>query len=108
TTVGYVFEGQIRHAIQVRLPATWRNDSERIGAIRVTDPKGRPIALSDLADIRFEEGPSEIEREKVQRRAVVAVNVRGRDIAGFVAEAQARIHAQVKLPPRYRLHWGGQ
>jgi heavy metal efflux system protein len=108
TTVGSVFEGQIRHPIQVRLPVSWRNDPEKIAAIRVTDPRGRPIALSDLADFRFEEGPSEIEREKVQRRAVVAVNVRGRDIAGFVAEAQARIARQVSLPPGYLLHWGGQ
>ncbi|HEV3165040.1 MAG TPA: CusA/CzcA family heavy metal efflux RND transporter [Isosphaeraceae bacterium] len=108
TTVGYVFEGQIRHAIQVRLPESWRNDPEKIASIRVTDPKGRAIALSDLADIRFEEGPSEIERENVQRRAVVAVNVRGRDIAGFVAEARARIARDVVLPPHYLPRWGGQ
>jgi heavy metal efflux system protein len=108
TTVGNVFEGQVRHAIQVRLPETWRNDPDKIASIRVTDPHGRPIVLSDLADIRFEEGPSEIEREKVQRRAVVAVNVRGRDIAGFVAEAQARIEKDVKRPSGYILRWGGQ
>src|SRR5579864_383764 len=108
TTVGYTFEGQIRHPIQVRLPLSWRNDADKIASIRVTDPKGRPIALSDLADIRFEEGPSEIEREKVQRRAVVAINVRGRDIASFVAEAKRQIAAQVKLPGTYILRWGGQ
>jgi cobalt-zinc-cadmium resistance protein CzcA len=108
TTVGTVFEQQIRHPLQVRLPLSWRNDPERIAAIRVTDPHGRPIALEDLAEIRFEEGPSEIEREKVQRRAVVAVNVRGRDIASFVAEADARVRKEVKLPERYILHWGGQ
>jgi cobalt-zinc-cadmium resistance protein CzcA len=108
TTVGTVFEGQRRHAMQVRLGESWRNDPKKIATIRVTDPKGRPIALGDLADIRFEEGPSEIERENVQRRAVVAVNVRGRDIAGFVAEARAAIEAKVKLPENYILRWGGQ
>ena len=108
TTVGNVFEGHVRHPIQVRLPASWRDDPERIKSIRVTDPKGRPIPLQDLADVRMEEGPSEIEREDVQRRAVVAVNVRGRDIAGFVAEARAAIAAKVELPPGYLLRWGGQ
>jgi len=108
TTVGQVFEGQVRHALQVRLPESWRNDPDRIKAIRITDPNGRPIALRDLADVRFEEGPSEIERENVQRRAVVAVNVRGRDIAGFVAEARVAIDRQVKLGPGYLLRWGGQ
>ena len=47
----------------------------------VVDPKGRPIALQDLADVAFEEGPNEVERENVQRRAVVGANVLGRDIA---------------------------
>src|SRR3954452_19079702 len=109
TTVGTVFEeAGRRHSIQVRLPESWRNDPEKIKAIRITDPKGRPIALRDLADVTFEEGPSEVERENVQRRAVVGVNVRGRDIAGFVAEAQAAIDARVKLPPGYILRWGGQ
>jgi cobalt-zinc-cadmium resistance protein CzcA len=108
TTVGTAFEGQVRHPIQVRLPEAWRNDPERIRSIRVVDPQGRGIALRDLADVSFEEGPSEVERENVQRRAVVGVNVRGRDIAGFVAEAQAAINARVDLPPNYILRWGGQ
>jgi heavy metal efflux system protein len=108
TTVGTVFEGQVRHPIQVRLPEAWRNDPEKIASIRVADSKGRAITLSDLADLRMEEGPSEVERENVQRRAVIAVNVRGRDIASFVAEARAAIDAKVTLPPNYVLRWGGQ
>src|SRR4051794_2838632 len=108
TTVGTAFEGQYRHPIQVRLPESWRNDPEKIRSIRIVDPQGRPIALRDLADVSFEEGPSEVERENVQRRAVVGVNVRGRDIAGFVAEAQAAIDAKVSRPPGYILRWGGQ
>ena len=73
-------------------------------------PRGGSIPLKDLAEIVEEEGPSEVERENVQRRAVVGVNVRGRDIASFVAEAQKTIDAKVKLPKSggYVLHWGGQ
>ena len=108
TTVGTLFEGQKRYAIQVRLPSSWRNDPDRIGSIRITDPMGRPIMLRDLAEIAFEEGPNEIERENVQRRAVVGVNVRGRDLAGFVAEAQAAIDREVPKTPGYLIRWGGQ
>jgi cobalt-zinc-cadmium resistance protein CzcA len=108
TTVGTVFEEDKRHPLRVRLPALWRNDPEKIGSIRVVDPQGRPIPLKDLAEIVDEEGPSEVERENAQHRAVVGVNVRGRDIASFVAEAQAAIDAQVKLPQLYHPRWGGQ
>jgi cobalt-zinc-cadmium resistance protein CzcA len=108
TTVGTVFEGQVRSPIQVRLPLAWRSDPKRIEQIRVVDPNGRPINLRELADVKYEEGPNEIERENVQRRAVVGVNVRGRDIAGFVAEAEAAIERDVKLPGGYILRWGGQ
>jgi cobalt-zinc-cadmium resistance protein CzcA len=108
TTVGTLFEGQRRYAIQVRLPESWRNDPDRIGSIRIADPKGQSIPLRDLATIVPDEGPNEIERENVQRRAVVGVNVRGRDIAGFVAEAQAAIEKEVTKTPGYVIRWGGQ
>jgi cobalt-zinc-cadmium resistance protein CzcA len=108
TTVGTVFEEDKRHPLRVRLPESWRNDPNKIDSIRVVDSKGRPISLKDLVEIVEEEGPSEVERENVQHRAVVGVNVRGRDIASFVAEAQAAIDTQVKLPHLYRFHWGGQ
>ncbi len=119
-TVGTVFEDEkkesakvrlpARHPLRVRLPESWRNDAERIGSIQVIDPSGRPIPLKDLAEIVEEEGFSEIERDNVQRRAVVGVNVRGRDIASFVAEAQKAIDGHVKLPKSggYVLRWGGQ
>ncbi len=107
-TVGTVFEDYKRHPLRVRLPESWRDDPERIGAIQIMDPKGGRIPLKDLAEIALEEGPSEIERENVQRRAVIGANVRGRDIAGFVADAQAQIDAKVPLPPNYILRWGGQ
>lgn len=108
TTVGTVFEGQIRRPLQVRLPLEWRDGVEKIGSIRITDPMGRPIPLKDLAEIKMEEGPSEVERENVERRVYVGVNVRGRDIAGFVHEARDAINAEVEQPPGYVFRWGGQ
>ncbi len=99
-----------RHPLRVRLPESWRTDAERIGSIRVKDAMGRAVPLKELADIDEEEGPDEIERDNVQRRAVVGVNVRGRDMASFVAEAQHAIDKQVKMPKSggYVLRWGGQ
>jgi cobalt-zinc-cadmium resistance protein CzcA len=110
TTVGTVFEDYKRHPLRVRLPESWRNSPEKIESIRIIDQAGRPIPLKDLARIWKEEGPSEVERENIQRRAVVGVNVRGRDIASFVAQAQAAIDAHVKLPEAggYVIRWGGQ
>lgn len=99
-----------RHPLRVRLPESWRTDADRIGSIRVKDALGRAVPLKELADIEEEEGPDAIERDNVQRRAVVGVNVRGRDMASFVAEAQAAIDAQVTMPKSggYVLRWGGQ
>jgi cobalt-zinc-cadmium resistance protein CzcA len=110
TTVGTVFEQDKRHPLRVRLPESWRNRAEKIGSIRIIDPQGRGIPLKDLAEITEEEGPNEVERENVQHRAVVGVNVRGRDISGFVADAQAAIdaHFNKKFPDGYRVRWGGQ
>jgi cobalt-zinc-cadmium resistance protein CzcA len=107
-TVGTVFEEDKRHPLRVRLPVSWRNDPQKIESIQILDPRGYPIPLKDLAYIEKEEGPNEVERENAQRRAVVGVNVRGRDIVSFVAEAQAAIEKKVKFPELYHPRWGGQ
>ena len=106
--VGFVFEGQRRFPLQVRLPASWRGDLDKIKQIRIADPQGRHIPLSDLAELKLEEGPAQISREAIRRRTLVQCNVRGRDIASFVKEAQREIARQVRLPAGYSLAWGGQ
>ncbi|RUL87047.1 efflux RND transporter permease subunit [Tautonia sociabilis] len=106
--VGQVFEGQRRFALQVRFPESVRQDLESIRRIKVADPLGRQIPLEQLADLEIEQGPLQVSRENIRRRQLIECNVRGRDVAGFVAEAQRRIAAEVELPPGYSLHWGGQ
>jgi cobalt-zinc-cadmium resistance protein CzcA len=108
TTVGTVFEGQVRHDIQVRLPESWREDPERIRSIPIIDPRGRPIPLGDLADVASRKARARSSARTCSAARWSGVNVRGRDIAGFVAEAQAAIAARVKLPPGYLVRWGGQ
>jgi cobalt-zinc-cadmium resistance protein CzcA len=66
------------------------------------------VPLRELADIKVVDGPSQISRESGKRRLVVGVNVEGRDLGGFVQEAQDKIAKQVSLPQGYTLDWGGQ
>lgn len=106
--VGQVLEGQRRFALQVRFQPTDRADIERIRNIKVADPQGRLIPLSQLTSIQVEQGPAQISRQNIQRRISVETNVRGRDLGSFVAEAQQAVSQKVKLPPGYLLEWGGQ
>ena len=106
--VGEIVEGNRRFTLQVRFPQEQRNTTEAISNLRVGDSEGHFIPLAQLADIQEEEGPAQISREGGERRISVEVNVRGRDLAGFVAEAQKVVAAKIKVPDGYELQWGGQ
>lgn len=106
--VGEVFEGQRRFALQVRFSPEARRDLEAIRSVPISAPDGTSVPLGQVADLRLESGPAQISREAIQRRMTIQVNVRGRDIAGFVAEARERIGRDVDVPPGYFLDWGGQ
>jgi cobalt-zinc-cadmium resistance protein CzcA len=107
-TVGEVLEGQRRFDIQVRFTPESRSDVERIRSLKVADPQGRMIPLSQLADIVIEEGPAQITRENIHRRIAVEANVRGTDLASFVADVQRAVSTQVTLPTGYYVEYGGQ
>jgi cobalt-zinc-cadmium resistance protein CzcA len=79
-----------------------------IASLRISDDTGRSVPLSQIADIRMEDGPAEIDREQGSRKITVQANVRGRDVASFVADAQKVVAARVKLPAGYSVVWGGQ
>jgi heavy metal efflux system protein len=105
--VGKIYEGRVRFPIIVRFPRSWREDRERLQQLPVHVHGEQIVPLGELADIVLEETPPSIEHEASQRRTFVSCNVRGRDVASFVNEAQAAIARDVKLPPNYRLEWGG-
>jgi cobalt-zinc-cadmium resistance protein CzcA len=71
-------------------------------------PNGAQVLLRDLAEISLIDGPAQISRESGKRRLVIGVNVEGRDLGGFVQEAQEEIAKKVSLPEGYSLQWGGQ
>lgn len=107
TNVGQVVVDQRRFDIQVRIAAPYRNDVEAIRNLRVADPQGRLLPLGELADVRKEIGVYEIWRKDRERRAMIQANVRGRDLASFVADARAEVTKRVSLPRGYRIEWGG-
>lgn len=109
---GTVFEGQKSFALQVRYPKEVRDSPESIRALLVrgtaADGTERMIPLDLVTDIRVEEGPAQISRDNISRRIAVEANVRGRDLASAVAEAQQAVKDKVTLPPGWTIHWGGQ
>lgn len=106
--VGQVVEGNRRFALQVRFEQPQRASADAIRNLKVGDPEGHFIPLSQLADILDEEGPAQVSRENGQRRVTVEVNVRDRDIGSFVAEARRAVEARVRVPPGYLVEWGGK
>ncbi|MFZ1900160.1 MAG: efflux RND transporter permease subunit [Azonexus sp.] len=103
-----IFEGERRFPGVVRLPERFRNNVEAISNVLITSPNGAQVRLVDVAKIRVMDGPAQISRELGKRRIVVGVNVKDRDLGGFVAELQQKVDAQIKLPEGYYLEWGGQ
>ncbi len=103
-----LYEGERRFSVVVRFPTEVRNSAEAIGATLLPTPGGALVPLSSVAKIRLVDGPAQISRESGKRRVVIGANVEGRDLGGFVAEAQQRLDAEVKLPEGYYFKFGGQ
>ena len=103
-----VLDGQRRFAVYLRVAEQFRSTPEAIGDLWVANKEGVRVPLSSVAQISLVEGPPVVSREAAQRRVVVQTNVRGRDMGGFVAEAQKVVAEKVKLPAGYVVTWGGQ
>jgi len=106
---GVVYEGDKAFDITIRLPEKERNSLKALGGLVIISPAtGARLPLSMLADIKRVEGPVQIGRESGKRRILVEANIGGRDLGGFVAEAQQKVKEKVSLPEGYYLTWGGQ
>ena len=106
--ISEMVQGEQRYAIAVRLPSRIRNDLDAIEALQLKASGGELVRLNQVADIRVVRGPILVNRDDAHRRVVVMTNVEGRDLGGFVNDAQQAIARQLKLPPGYTLQWGGQ
>ena len=105
---GDIFEGQRRFPLVVRLPEEQRTDVDALANTLIPTEAGQLLPLRNLAEVRETEGYSTINREWGRRLIKVQCNVRGRDIASFVQEAQTRIGNEMNLPEGYVIEWGGQ
>ncbi|NPV81959.1 MAG: efflux RND transporter permease subunit, partial [Candidatus Aminicenantes bacterium] len=106
--VARMYEGERAFDVVIKYPENLRRSAEQLRTLLVDTPGGYRLPLGQLARIQEVEGPAQISREAGFRRIGLEVNISGRDLGSFVAEARERINRQVSLPPGYRLEWGGQ
>lgn len=107
TAVSTIIEGTKRFDIQVWLAPEFRDNVKSISAIPIRSEDGAMVPLSTVATVELDDGYSFVRREQLQRYAVIQMNVTGRDVDGFVKDAQAKIGQHVKLPEGYLMEWGG-
>lgn len=103
-----IYEGERRFKAVVRLPKSLRDSVPDIEELQISTPDGPRVPLKNLAKIRVVEGPALINRSMGKRRIVVGVNVKDRDLGGYVAELQSKVKKNVPLPSGYYIEWGGQ
>ena len=106
--VGLILEGPIRTPLVIRGTETARRSAVDFARVPVVSSEGKVVELSQLADVRDENGPIQVIREEGQRFATVLANVEGRDLVSFVDEAKAAVAKEVQTPKGYSYEWGGQ
>jgi cobalt-zinc-cadmium resistance protein CzcA len=105
--VGLIYEGQRRFDLRLFAPPR-SSTPEALGELFVEAADGTTVPLSEVANVEETEGPTQIRREALTRTVRVDVNLRGRDLVSWVAEARARVAKEVPRPPGYEITWGGQ
>lgn len=107
-TVGNVFEGEKRFDMVVRLDKINRKDIEDLQNLYISTPNGQQIPLNELATIEYSQGPAKISRDNTNRRIVVGINVRNRDLQSVVTDIQNIVSSKIQLPAGYYIKYGGQ
>jgi Cu(I)/Ag(I) efflux system membrane protein CusA/SilA len=106
--VGEVVDGRARFPIAVRLPRELRDSLADLRALPIVRMDGRTLTLGQVAAVELTDGPAMIRTEQARPAGFVYIDVRGRDLGGFVAEARDKVAAGLELPPGYSLAWAGQ
>jgi copper/silver efflux system protein len=108
-TVTTTVEGRERYSVNVRYPRGLRDDPQAIASqVLVPAMGGTMIPLGQVASVRITMGPPSIRTENAQPVAYIYVDLQGRDLGGYVAEASKKVADQVKMPPGYHIEWSGQ
>jgi heavy metal efflux system protein len=107
-SIGSVFQGERRYDVTARFMPEARSSPESIGDLMLASPDGQRIPLSQVAHISLRDGESTITREMNRRHMTVRLDLRGRDLSRFLAEAQPKIADIVRSVPGMDVRWGGQ
>jgi len=105
---GQVIAGRERYGVLVRYPRELRDEPDVLGGILVATPSGAQVPLAQVARIGVVRGPTLIKSENAALNTVIYVDVRGRDVGGYVADARDVLAAKLELPAGYRVEWSGQ
>jgi len=101
-------EGRERYPVNLRYPQRVRDSVEQLQMLPIVTPQGARIALADVADVKVVSGPPVIKSENARLNGWSYVDIAGRDLGSYVAEAQRVVADSVDLPPGYSLAWSGQ
>jgi Cu(I)/Ag(I) efflux system membrane protein CusA/SilA len=101
-------EGRQRFPVRVRYARDFRENPQQLGDVLVAGSNGVQVPLNKVVNIKTTLGPSMISSENGLLRGSVLLNVRGRDVGGFVDQAQQAVAQNVKMPPGYYVEWSGQ
>ena len=106
--VSQTIEGRERYPINIRYPQRVRDSIQQLRLLPIVTPTGARIALADIADVRVADGPPAIKSENARLNGWIYVDIIGRDLGSYVAEAQRILASQLELPAGYSLSWSGQ
>jgi len=101
-------EGRQRFAVRVRYARDFRQSPEQLEEVLVAGSNGAQVPLSKVVKTETTVGPSMISSENGLLRGAVLLNVRGRDVGGFVEQAKQQVSSRVAMPPGYYIEWSGQ
>ena len=97
-----------RYPVNLRYPQRVRDSVEQLKLLPIVTPQGARIALADIADVKVVDGPPMIKSENARLNGWIYVDISGRDLGSYVAEAQRVVAEEIELPAGYSLAWSGQ
>ena len=107
-TITQTVEGLERYPVNLRYFQDYRSSLPALKRILIPTPKGPPIPMEQVADIKLHQGPDMIKSEGARRTASIFVDIRDIDLGTYIKKAKEAIQAHLKLPPGYNLLWSGQ
>jgi Cu(I)/Ag(I) efflux system membrane protein CusA/SilA len=102
-------EGRERYTVSIRYPRDYRSSPEQIASqVLIPLPNGGTVPLGEVAKVELAQGPSSIRTENAQLALYIFVDLRDRDLGGYVADAKQAVANEVEFPPGYYVTWSGQ